>query len=392
MSQIVAIPERVSRVAGDYQDAAPGHVFQLYLPMWKQDWSLDKSAKSAAAQKSTRIPEQVQKLAAALRVRQATLAAARGAFTRNAQSTSPFATGLGNEHPIENGFAFLTPYGLPYLAGSGIKGVLRRAMQELFNEGDVSFDKTTIDKLFGVEEVSEPKDAWRGALDVWDCFPQAAGDRLVVEIMTPHHSGYYQKGETPHDAGQPNPVPFLAVPAGSLFDFHVLCHEGRLLEYLRGGRWQALLNAAFDRAFDWLGFGAKTSVGYGAMVEDPAAKQARAQATAVAEAEAAQIAEAARLAALSPTDQAWDQAQPVLNGFSVAFDKAKAAGPFNPSEPFNQTRLDFIKTALAWTEFRSRAAAGELLARGATKEWGRPSKKERWQELQQAIAALNGEA
>ncbi|MFM2069218.1 MAG: hypothetical protein RLZZ584_4127 [Pseudomonadota bacterium] len=54
--------------------------------------------------------------------------------------------------------------------------------------------------------------------------------------------------------------------------------------------------------------------------------------------------------------------------------------------------LTFLKQVLAWTEPRSRAAAGDLLARSATKDWGRPSKKERWQELQQAIAALKGEA
>ena len=44
---------------------------------------------------------------------------------------SPLATGLGNPHPVENGFAFLSPYGVPYIAGSGVKGVFRRAAEEL---------------------------------------------------------------------------------------------------------------------------------------------------------------------------------------------------------------------------------------------------------------------
>ncbi|MDW8469614.1 MAG: hypothetical protein RML56_12230 [Burkholderiales bacterium] len=48
-----------------------------------------------------------------------------------AKAIAPFTTGLGNAHPLENGFAFLWPYGLPYLAGSGVKGVVRRAAQEL---------------------------------------------------------------------------------------------------------------------------------------------------------------------------------------------------------------------------------------------------------------------
>jgi len=281
-----AVTDSVRAAAEAFKDAAPGHVFQLYLPMWKADGSLEKDAKGEATRRSTRIPARVQALGVALRERQAVLAHARGAFTKLAKSTSPFATGLGNEHPIENGFAFLAPYGLPYLAGSGIKGVLRRAMKEIAQTGDGRFDAVTIECLLGAEKVDKPADARRGALDVWDCFPQAAGDKLVVEIMTPHYGKYYQHGDTPHDAGQPSPVPFLAVPTGSLFDFHVACNEGRLPESLRGGHWKTLLDGAFDLAFDWLGFGAKTSVGYGAMAPDAERQQQ------------AQQAEAARMRAL----------------------------------------------------------------------------------------------
>lgn len=392
-----AVIECVRAAADGFKDAAPGHVFQLYLPMWRADWSLDKNAKGEAARRSTRIPANVNELGDALRDRQGILANACGAYTRKARSTSPFATGLGNEHPIENGFAFLTPYGLPYLAGSGIKGVLRRAMQELGEEGDRRFDLGTVEACFGVEKVVQPEDARRGALDVWDCYPQA-GDKLVVEIMTPHHSGYYpgdqngKKGDTPHDAGQPTPVPFLAMPAGSLFDFHVACHEARLPTALLSGGWQVLLDAAFDHAFAWLGFGAKTAVGYGAMAEDPKARQQREAAQVKAQAEAVAAAEARALAEMTPEDAAWKQAQPVLSDFRLAFDQAPKNVDFNPSGTFNQSRLHFMRTALAWTEPRCRVAAGMLLAETATKKWGRPTKKERWQELQQAIAQLKGEA
>jgi len=104
----------------------------------------------------------------------------------------------------------------------------------------------------------------RGALDCWDVFPAPAGDRLVVEIMTPHHAGYYMDGHAPHDAESPVPVPFLAVPALSAFDFHVVCASSRLPEPLRT-TWQPMLRRIFKHAFDWLGFGTKTAVGYGAM-------------------------------------------------------------------------------------------------------------------------------
>lgn len=57
-----------------------------------------------------------------------------------AELISPLATGLGNPHAVENGFAFLTPYGLPYIAGSGVKGVFRRAAEELalFHQVDLN--------------------------------------------------------------------------------------------------------------------------------------------------------------------------------------------------------------------------------------------------------------
>ena len=44
----------------------------------------------------------------------------------DARAIAPFTTGLGTPIPLKNGFAFLNPYGLPYLPGSGVKGVLRQ--------------------------------------------------------------------------------------------------------------------------------------------------------------------------------------------------------------------------------------------------------------------------
>ena len=268
----VAVPDVLTRLAAGFADAAPGHRFLLYLPMWSANgWGLDKGAKTAAAKASTHLPDKVRTLGQAIRSRQQSVAKSRNAFTLLAKSTAPFATGLGNEHPIENGFAFLTPYGLPYLAGSGVKGVLRRAMQDLRDEEEPGFTDEVIEALFGVEVVKEPEDARRGALDFWDCLPEGP---LEVDIMTPHFSGYYQqeigRPMTPHDAGQPTPIPFLTVAAGATFDFHVVCHEVRLPESLRGEPWRELLIRAFKHAFDWLGFGAKTAVGYGAMKKDSA--------------------------------------------------------------------------------------------------------------------------
>ncbi|SEB08917.1 CRISPR type III-B/RAMP module RAMP protein Cmr6 [Thiothrix caldifontis] len=80
--------------------------------------------------------------------------------------------------------------------------------------------------------------------------------------MTPHYGDYYQGNGTPHDAGSPNPIVFMVIPAKSKFTFHVTADTQRLKDVQN---WQALMQTAFNHAFKWLGFGAKTAVGYGAM-------------------------------------------------------------------------------------------------------------------------------
>jgi len=287
-----AIPHYIPK---DFKGAAPVHRFQLYLENWQgqNGNTFSPYKKSRPAGRDERaifdrecagvlkdvclLPTSSLETLKAIRARQQALIAHYGpsGYRISTTSTSPFATGLGNEHPIENGFAFLTPYGLPYLAGSGVKGIVRRAMQELHSEGEDGFSRETIDALFGPENT---EDARRGALDFWDVFPSPAGGKMVVEIMTPHHGGYYQDGDTPHDSGAPVPVSFLAVPAKSAFDFHVICHTSRLPSALQDA-WSALLDRAFRHTFEWVGFGAKTSVGYGAM--NPVQAVAQTSATAV---------------------------------------------------------------------------------------------------------------
>jgi len=287
------VPAALPAYIEDFADAAPGHHFGLYYAGWNDDFSKPKSgAYRLLTDTACKLPKDGRNLLAALdsRQRSAAESLAGQLFTYPAIASAPFATGLGNEHPLENGFSFLSPYGLPYLPGSGVKGVIRKAAEELMS-GEWSepegWSEAAIRALLGPGEDDDRRDSdpEQGALRFWDVFPMppasARGDiaLLAVEIMTPHHSGYYQNGKAPNTSEAPNPIAFLAVASDSRFTFHVECDPARLTPDLRRD-WQTLVEAAFAHACQWLGFGAKTAVGYGRMRLDPDEAKRREQAMA----------------------------------------------------------------------------------------------------------------
>ena len=333
-----AAPQYMNSHLTSYEALPPGHRFGLFFKCWKSDWNRDDEGKKDGLKQVLELKPPVKDLINALRLRQAAQACnySKGLYQISALSESPFLTGIGMEHPVENGFAFLNPYGIPYLPGSGVKGILRRAAEELSLEGSLAdgWDLAAVWHLFGFEagslyltgkprppadEVAPKwweyysnnidalaKSPWlapwmeavlggedrtkylgrpkeflnalaakekkvrekihcRGALSFWDVLPEPAGGQLGMDILTPHYGDYYQGISPPNDSGKPVPNPFLVMPPGSRFTFYVQCGSDRLPETLAKS-WQNLLEKAFEHAFDWLGFGAKTAVGYGQMV------------------------------------------------------------------------------------------------------------------------------
>ena len=320
MLQAPAVMHSV-REALSNQNVMPGHRFSLYFPFWIVDekspnkWEKAPDPRDGEGAKLTALRSPVEdskhpgvtRLAEALRTRQNALAQQAGAETLKAVSLSPFITGMGEEHAVENGFAFLNPYGLPYLAGSGVKGVIRRAAEEMAEAGDGGWTFARVTWLFGYEdnafvshiekerqngnpeaielfEQLKNKEAdtflnlldrdkhLAGALSFWDVIIKG---ELDIDILTPHYGHYYRTKdpEPPHDAGQPNPNPFLIVAPGAHFTFHVTCNERRLPDTIKG-EWRALIRTAFNHAFEWGGFGAKTAVGYGVLEVRKASKGA----------------------------------------------------------------------------------------------------------------------
>ena len=290
-----------------YAELSPALAFYTFFPIWDNSWRLDGHYKSDALKKVLTYSKAAQGQSEALIKRQITLinkSDIKHRLSITAKSISPFMTGTGMEHPLENGFAFLQPYGLPYLAGSSIKGVLRNTARLLaddaFGEGTQGWSYTAIEVLFGSDDEltgkEKPDEVRRGALTFWDVIilPKEVDKggvktrSLKIDILTPHQGHYLQGTASPHDSGDPVPVPFLAVGVGAEFNFHIQANPALLDGF--ADTWQTLIEACFKYTFDWLGFGAKTAVGYGVLKQDEAqakeAKEAREKAEAQAKFEA----------------------------------------------------------------------------------------------------------
>ena len=112
---IAAVPVYLGR---DFRSASPGLRFGLFFSAWQDGFSLSKDNKVPALKAVGRLGDHKAAMQAIIQ-RQKTLAeATANTLAMEAIATAPFTTGLGSEHPLENGFSFLNPYGLPYLPGS----------------------------------------------------------------------------------------------------------------------------------------------------------------------------------------------------------------------------------------------------------------------------------
>ena len=365
---IAAVPKYFGT---DFSKMPPGHRFNAFFPVWDaQSWMMPKEGAKTTALNSVLSFPDFKKQIEALSVRQNGLATAlqEQVLTLPAVSISPFMTGTGMEHPLENGFAFLNPYGLPYLPGSSVKGVLRRTAELLvageFNGETHGWNQQVITALFGLEPGKGEDNSARGALIFWDVLIEPKDCKLGIDILTPHFSHYYFDSKTPHESGSPNPVPFLVVPPGAKFVFHVQCIPALIADVALRNNWKTMIKIVLEHAFDWLGFGAKTASGYGQLQADASALQ-KLEKQAIATAKAA----------MSPCEQALDKINSVW-GTEKESNRKQAGGPLD------NVVGEEIKKAVGWIEADRRLLFD--LAKQAMKWLGKDNKK-----IREKLAPLN---
>lgn len=161
------------------------------------------------------------------------------------KTASRLVVGLGAGHVLETSLTLHHIFGIPYIPGSALKGVVRmvnfwaivskqnkkldkeiQELQEQLYDKEISnSDSNDILKhklLFGTQN-------FKGFLVFLDAYPEVQNNQQIFEldVMTPHYQGYYTKNQVPGDWENPNPIPFLTVKNGITFCFNVLFDKFR---------------------------------------------------------------------------------------------------------------------------------------------------------------------
>lgn len=184
--------------------------------------------------------------------------------------------GLGNQSIFETGITLHHTYGIPYIPGQAIKGVLRNyIIQEHFNavEEDAMACKEFL-LIFGGKNEDDSDLNACGKVIFMDSFPCSCSKfKLKKDIMTPHYGNYYKddsRNSLPNDSDTPNPIPFLVVEKNGNrdleFEMNIRIDKSILNKPWNENNKMTIKEFLIDNLVDALNFyglGAKTSVGYG---------------------------------------------------------------------------------------------------------------------------------
>ena len=119
--------------------------------------------------------------------------------------------GLGNESVYETGMTFHPIYGIPYIPGSSIKGVLRNYFIKLNYDGieKDAIQNSTFQQIFGY---SEDENAQKGRVVFLDAFP-LQDVNVEADVINPHFQNFYDSDGSipPGDWNKTVPISFLSI-------------------------------------------------------------------------------------------------------------------------------------------------------------------------------------
>lgn len=267
--------------------------------------------------------------------------------------------GLSGSGMLETGCALHHSYGVPYLPGSSIKGVVSHFVRHTVGmKGEVA------DALFGADAdaATDYPDGLAGAVTFHDGWwvPGSASKPLVEEIVTTHHSNYYGKegAEPALDSDSPIPNAQIAVQGAFLITVEVR------------DMWQPLVLKMVQQALEQQGMGAKTRAGYGRLKRDEKLndqwykeREKRHKSLEEQRQSARKVAEAAQKEAerkkMTPEQQERARLEEAFLAYQAGSEVQKSAG----REAFRGQMNELLKQARAWSSESDRRAAADLLTR-----------------------------
>lgn len=218
-------------------------------------WNMGADSKTAWINSVTGTPVGDQALIDEMKKRLSALINMRNGKMNTFRTQGRFITGIGREHPVENGFSWHHTLGAPFLPGSSVKGLVRSWAKVWIGE-----EPKIVDRIFGPDG-SEGRQV--GSVVFFDALP-VKPVKLKADVMTPHYQGYYQKnGGPPADWYSPVPISFLTVSGGQSFAFAIAPrrsgNESDKSDMEKAVKW-------LEEALASIGAGAKTSIGYGRFI------------------------------------------------------------------------------------------------------------------------------
>ncbi|NMC59257.1 MAG: type III-B CRISPR module RAMP protein Cmr6 [Candidatus Methanofastidiosa archaeon] len=192
--------------------------------------------------------------------------------------------GLGNESVYETSMTLHHIYGIPYIPGSAIKGVIRshliteyfekneNGQIDLKNAEERALKDQGFCDIFGCSKNSFYNESRQGRVTFFDAFPLSE-PQVKADVMNPHYGPYYSDSlnKPPADYHNPKPIFFITVE-NTEFKFIVGIYENYdivIQEGLFEGKHPLEVTYEYiKKALSEHGIGAKTAVGYGYMNND----------------------------------------------------------------------------------------------------------------------------
>ncbi|MGD0040663.1 MAG: type III-B CRISPR module RAMP protein Cmr6 [Isosphaeraceae bacterium] len=207
------------------------------------------------ADRSALVPDftKQKELVDAYSARWRNLAEEMGAITFSARPQWRVIMGLGTNDILEGGIVLHPVFGFPILPATSLKGVSRAYAQWVLERPEQE-----LDALLGMVDEDESRCGDLVFLEGSPVTPPV----LERDVVNPIFGPYYRDSKTPPaNYLSPQPIFFLALDAGSSYQFGVASLSGDQTAARQGVCW--LQGALID-----LGVGAKSAAGYGYWILD----------------------------------------------------------------------------------------------------------------------------